>query len=319
MSFKLIKSLDDSEWNKFVLSSPQGNLFCKTEFLEASKQSYDAYFVKKNELILLGVLIIKNTSEISINVPYIYQGLLFSEYIESLSFHKKCKVSLEIIEFLLREMEALYETISLSLHHSFNDLRGIQWHNYDDKKRPQANLKLNYTGILKIDNKVVSFDKILSDVRTSRRQEYRKCLNNGFVVEESTDLSILDSLHAKTFARQGVSRSNGEIFMVTELAKNSLSKGFGKILVCKDHKGTVASASLFLFDDKTAYYLIGANDPQYRKDGVGSYLMLEQIRDFMDQGLSYIDFVGINSPLRGDYKTSFNASPLAYYSFTMKM
>ena len=66
-----------------------------------------------------------------------------------------------------------------------------------------------------------------------------------------------------------------------------------------------------------SYYLIGANDPNYRKDGAGGFVVLEQIRYCIEQGLSYEDFMGINSPLRGDFKTSLNADPVSYFEFNL--
>ena len=66
-----------------------------------------------------------------------------------------------------------------------------------------------------------------------------------------------------------------------------------------------------------SYYLIGANDPNYRKDGTGGFVVLEQIRYCIEQGLSYVDFIGINSQLRGDFKTSFNANPTPYFTFSL--
>ena len=219
-------------------------------------------------------------------------------------------------EFLLTELESLYGSISLSLHHSLNDLRGFQWHNYHNQNGLQPKLNLNYTGILDL-AKIESFNQVLLNVRTVRRQEYKKCVKNGFTVEESGDINILNVLHNKTFERQGISRSESEVFLATTLAKKSISKGFGRLLICRDENGIPASASLFLFDDNTGYYLIGANDSDYRKFGTGGFVLLEQIRYCMEQDLSYVDFMGINSPLRGDFKTSFNASPRPYFLFQM--
>ena len=78
------------------------------------------------------------------------------------------------------------------------------------------------------------------------------------------------------------------------------------------------SASLFLFDNKCAYYLIGANNPAYRKFGVGTFVLYQQIKKSMELGLRRIDFVGINSPNRGDYKISFNAKSTPYYTLNWK-
>ena len=316
MGYQLTKCTDSKTWNGFVISSPQNNLFCCTNFLDAHQQSYDLFLVTNGKLILSGVIIIKGDDGVPVINPFMYQGLLFSEYIESLSSHKKIKKQLEIIQFFLIELESKYGPISLSLHHSLNDLRGFQWHNYHNSKGLQPALDLNYTGILDL-KKVGIFEKVLKNARTVRRQEYKKCIKNGFTLEESNDMSILDSLHEKTFERQGKKRSRAEFFLATELAKESLDKGFGRLLICRNIKGTPTSASLFLFDNKTGYYLVGANDPQYRKDGTGGYVVFEQIRYCIEKGLSYVDFMGINSPFRGDFKTSFNADPKSYYKFTL--
>ena len=316
MSFQIEICLDNHEWDEFVAHSPQNNLFCKTNFLDSYQREYDLLFVAKGELILAGVVIIKGDDGIPTIDSFMYQGVLFSKYIESLPSHKKNKKQLDIIEFLLIELESIYGSISLSLHHSLNDLRGFQWHNYHNSGSLQPSLNLNYTGLLDL-KKAESFDQILMDVRTVRRQEYNRCVRNEFTIEESNDISILDFLHEKTFERQGLKRSKSEVFLATELARESLKKGIGRLLICRNNEGVPASACLFLFDDKTGYYLIGANDPDYRKDGTGGYVVFEQIRHCIEQGLHYVDFMGINSPLRGDFKTSFNASPKAYFSFEL--
>jgi len=71
-----------------------------------------------------------------------------------------------------------------------------------------------------------------------------------------------------------------------------------------------------LFDQRRAYYLVGANEPHYRHTGSAAYLMLENIRRCQAKGLAAVDFVGINSPNRGDFKTSFNAVPVRYFDLT---
>ena len=312
MNYQLIKCVDNNQWNEFVLASPQNNLFCYTNFLDAYQQNYDLLFITKGELILMGVVIIKSSEGVPVVDPFMYQGVLFSQYIESLALQKKTKKILQLTQLLLIELESLYGSVALSLHHSLNDLRGFQWHNYHNQDGLQPNLNLNYTGILDL-SKIESFDQILINARTVRRQEYKKCIKNGFTVEESNDVSILDFLHEKTFERQGMKRSKSDVFLATEFAKESLDKGFGRLLICRNIKDVPTSASLFIFDDKTGYYLIGANDPEYRKFSTGGLVVLEQIRKCFEQGLEQIDFVGINSPNRGDFKTSFDAVPTPYY------
>jgi hypothetical protein len=312
MKFNTKKCNSSEEWDKFVSSSPQQNLFCETRFLDAYGKEYDLWFIVKGENKILGAIITLNQDGKPVVNPFMYTGILFDRSVTSMPSHKRIKLMLELVEYLLIELENLYSRFSFSLHYTLEDLRGFKWHNYHEPEKGQFKLDLNYTGILSLQS-VENIDQILMGARTVRRQEYRKCLKEGFIIEESDDIKVLDFLHSQTFERQGIDRSSGEKFMATTLAKKAISLNFGRLLICRDSSGSPASASLFLFDDKTAYYLIGANDPKFRKNGTGSYVMFEQIRICLEQGLSQVDFVGINSPMRGDFKTSFGAVPMPYF------
>ena len=304
---------DKDQWDNFIFNSPQSNLFCETRFIDVYQNDCELVLVYSGCRVLLGAMIMLDLNNKPTSLPFLYQGLFLDESILHLSNQKKVKKTLELIDFLLLEIGQKYQTICLSLHPSLTDLRSFQWHNYHQPDGRHFNLQLNYTAILDLKvNK--SFDKIMMKARAVRRQEYRKCIKEGFTIEESHDISILDMLHAKTFDRQGIERSSGEQFMATTLAKVAISKGFGRLLVCRDKIGIPASASLFLFDNKTAYYMIGANNPDYRKYGASSFVIFEQLRKCLEQGLDQIDFMGINSPNRGDFKTSFGAVPTPYYN-----
>mgnify|MGYP006107665111 CR=1 FL=1 len=79
-------------------------------------------------------------------------------------------------------------------------------------------------------------------------------------------------------------------------------------------KGDVpVSAQLSLHFNNKAYLLIGGNDPNYRDTGNSTFIILSSIKDAFDNGISEIDFVGVNSPNRGDFKLSFNSVLRPYY------
>jgi hypothetical protein len=317
MNYELRKSTDNEEWDAFVLKSPQNNIYCMTDFLDSGNQDYDCLFVVKGELILLGALIIKKKSKESDLVYWPYQGVLLSEYVESISSHKKNKICLSAVQFLLTELESIYSSTNFSLHHSLIDLRAFQWHNYNNDKGFKPNLVLKYTGILRIDE-VQNFNEILANVRTVRRQEYKKCIKNGFKIEQSTDVGTLTLLSKKTFERQGLKISTQALAHTENYVKKILSKNIGRLTICKNNLGAPVSACLFLFDNKTGYYHIGGSDPDYRNEGISSYTLLDQIHYCLKQGLSSIDFMGINSPNRGDFKTSFNADPKTYFDLSFE-
>jgi lipid II:glycine glycyltransferase (peptidoglycan interpeptide bridge formation enzyme) len=97
---------------------------------------------------------------------------------------------------------------------------------------------------------------------------------------------------------------------VTEAA---LRHGFGELLVARSADGSAAGAAVFLYDNHTAYYLVAANDPAYRNAGVSTFLFLSGVAAGIRRGVRSIDVVGMNSPSRGDFKTSFGAEPIPYF------
>ena len=104
--------------------------------------------------------------------------------------------------------------------------------------------------------------------------------------------------------------------LLRSIASAAVEGGFGELLLFCAENGEATAATLFLHDVKTAYYLFGANHPDHRKSGAGTYLILESMRRAFDRGICNIDMVGINSPNRGDYKTSLNARPVPYFTAT---
>jgi lipid II:glycine glycyltransferase (peptidoglycan interpeptide bridge formation enzyme) len=77
--------------------------------------------------------------------------------------------------------------------------------------------------------------------------------------------------------------------------------------------GAVAAAALFVYDRTAAYYLAAGTDPELRETGAGTSIVLAFIERAIARGLHGVDVCGINSPQRGDFKTSFNALPVPYF------
>jgi len=318
MSFRLTRCSDKAQWDRFVASSSQGSIFCLTPFLEALGERFELLFVEDGSTRALGAVLLKREG-VPFRAPYpltMYQGALWAEDIDAMPAHSRTKYGLEVIEFFLAELEKEFDRISFCLHHRFEDLRGFSWFHYHQPEQGQFKIDLGYTGILDLLD-VTDFDSYLATVRTTRRQEYRRAERSGFTVEPSRDLDILNSLHGRTFERQGIQRDETEAALLLSIAGAALEQGFGQLFMCKDPNGIATSATLFLHDDRCAYYWVAANDPECRNTGSSTYLMLENIRRYKEAGrVLALDFVGINSPNRGDFKTSFNAQPVPYFVAT---
>jgi lipid II:glycine glycyltransferase (peptidoglycan interpeptide bridge formation enzyme) len=70
--------------------------------------------------------------------------------------------------------------------------------------------------------------------------------------------------------------------------------------------------AFFISDARCSYYLYGANDPAMRETNASSKFLFDNIALSAHKGLQIFDFVGVNSPQRGDFKLSFNAELVPY-------
>ncbi len=315
MPFALELCRDKATWDSLVNDSLQGNVFCLTSFLDALKRPYDTWLVRKGGRLCLGAVIVKDDKgEVASGpVPFsMYQGLLFSRIYEKDQPHSRVADTLKMVDFLLGELEGKYSRVFFSLHHKIEDLRSFLWFNYHRPEQGQFRVNLQYTGMIDL-NRFPTFEGYLSSIRTTRRYEYRKAIKEEFSVEESNDVEKLDYLHELAFKRQGILRRPQISELVKSISGEALSKGFGELLFCKDNKGEVISATLYLYNGDCGYYLFGANHPDYRDAYGGTLLMLENIRRCQEKGISFVDVCGINSPNRGDFKTSFNARSVPYF------
>jgi hypothetical protein len=262
--------------------------------------------------IVAGVVLIYSDAGELIDRPYPftqYQGVLLADN-RSHSAHTKITHEFKVVEYFISQLTEYYKKCCLCHSWRLNDLRPFQWHNYHDPDKGLFKLDLRYTGILDL-KKYDNFNAYLSSIRLLRKREFKKA-SQTLNLKLCDDALMLDTLHAMTFERQNIERSNQDSVLVRSICQHAVAGGYGKMSVALLDEMPV-SAVLFLYDDRTAYYLVGANDPIYRNTGAGSFLMLHMIKDAFEQGMEEIDFVGVNSPSRGDYKISLNAELKDYF------
>ncbi len=306
---------DRSAWNRYVTASPQGSVFCRAELLDALDVSWEIRSVggAVDSPDAVAVVLRDERTVVRAPVPFcLYQGILLPHRADEAP-HRRVRRELEAVSGLL---EGLADETRLSwcLHPSFADVRALSWFHYHEPELGQFRIDVRYTGVVALDP-ARGLEGVLAGSRTVRRQEYRKAAAR-FRVEASRDIDLLDELHRRTFDRQGVVRSDREQRLLRSIAAAALDHGFGEILVAFDTDGRAAGAVLFLFDHHSAYYLVAANDPDYRSAGVSTLLFLSGAERTLERGLTALDVIGLNSPSRGDFKTSFGAIPVPYYVAT---
>lgn len=296
-------------WDALVNESPQGHVFSSSAFLESLGAPHTCYVVTSPQgEFLAGAAIMQDGNQMA-RAPFAFtphQGILFAKCISSLGQQKRLTAEFRITTFFIESLLNSFSNFSMALSPYFKDLRPFQWHNYGKNELPQFEIRQRYTGhVSLIDFEINSY---LATVRNVRRQEYRK---TRAVIEPSHDLKSFLRLYQLTFERQSIAIDSQTLSLVESICGKALENGYGH-LSCAQVDRQVASMAFFVTDNKCAYYLFGANDPEFRDANASSKLLIDNISIFAAQGLEKFDFVGVNSPQRGDFKLSFNAELIPY-------
>ncbi len=316
MNLKFDKCNDFLAWDKFLFNSNQSSVFSESWLLQERNKKYDFFYVSEGTKNLAAVMIALESNNTPTTKPWIYHGIFYDKKLEINKNHSNIRKKIEISKFIIDELEKIYESISLSFHHSIQDLRAFQWHNHNQEEINKFKIKINYTSILNL-NSYSSFENYLKSIRSVRRQEYNRCIREGYKTEISRDIDLLNFLHEETFKRQGLSRNIHDEILSNQIARNAIENNHGQIISCKDKDGTYLSVALFIFHKATTYYLIGATDQNYRKSSPMTLIILNHIKDLNNLGIDKVDFCGINSPNRGDYKLSFNGNVTPFYEVSL--
>lgn len=302
---KFTKNISDKAWDDFVKKSNQNNIFCKTKFLKNLKIDYDkvALIDSNNELILGSIIFNKNFD--FFKIATLYNGIVLSSKID-----KPYKI-IEVLNYYLNEYFKFYKKLELRSHYNFNDIRPFSWYNHKNEKKFKIEIK--YTGLLKL--KDVNLNKTIN---SGRLQSIKKALKKGYTSKIERDIEILDFLNKKTFAKQNLIRGERIDFFSKIISGESIDNSYGRLIVTRNKNFEPVSASLFLYDDKIEYYLVGGTSEEALKDGGASLNIYDQIIHAINQNSDLIDFVGINSPHIGYFKTSFGCSSKPYFELSYK-
>jgi len=315
MNLNITASTSEEWWDRLVKTSRQGEIFNSQWFLDALLTNYTIYKVTdSSDRVLAGFCILEDTIDLMAVAPYSftpYQGILFSKDVSEISNHKKNGTEFKITRAIIEWAQGRYKNFSMSFSPNFSDLRPFNWFAYGDKSASKFSVNLKYTAYLDLVD--FSLEDYLSAIRSVRRQEYKK--NNTLSYEDDHIDNFLEN-YKNTFIRQGIVLSDVDLRLVESITRAALNNKAGmlkKIVIDNE----AASSTLFLHNENKGYYLFGANNPSYRSTGASTALMIRNIEELAKMGCRSLDFVGVNSPNRGDYKLSFNGVLRPYFQVNL--
>lgn len=155
----------------------------------------------------------------------------------------------------------------------------------------------------------VDLAELRAGMRTNRRRELAAAERDGLVVGDGTIDELLAACEA-TFAAQDI----GEVPARTVLARvasAAVERGRGEVRAVRTPDGRLASAGLFVHDDRLTYNLANGRVPQEGVSGAPTALQFDAIGRALERGTGF-DFEGSMLRPIERFVRGFGGTPLAY-------
>lgn len=311
---------DDDVWDELVCNSIEANPFLMSSFLRSIKQENSRFVLSEGGKALIGTCIFNSFGSLpeSPHAFCLYQGVFFPD--RTLNNYADENERLRRLQKLIECLDSKAERLHLSFHPEIKDIRAIDWFYYAaEKSNLVPNIKVRYTGLLEV-QKFDSFEDYLKSIRKERLREYKKSLDTQYKIDlNSCDIENFLNIYKLTFSRKGQEVSSELLSRVSNIISSGLRDGSGTLKMLYSEELEPVSGAFILSDERTDVYLFGANDITYRNSYGSTRLILESLKATFQQSKKTFDFCGMNSPLRGEFKSSFNARLAPYFELNLDL
>lgn len=288
-------------YDEFVAASPQGTLFCRSWWLDAAAGAgswrHTDVCDADGRLVATWPAALRATryGDVLTGAPLTpYLGPLLS------AGDGKQRRSREVDQ-LERLAEALgpYAHIDARCSPRLDYWTPLTWHGFSQTS--------HYTWRLEdVSDEEATFARL----RDSVRRQVSKAQRLGLVVQPGS-VDDLVAVQRQTFERQEGTEAGPSEALVRRIAAAVAAHGAGEILVARDDDGRTHSASMFVHDEHTTWYLLGGSDTELRASGSASLLMWEGIRAAGARSTAF-DFEGSMLRHVERFVRNFGGEPVPY-------
>lgn len=169
--------------------------------------------------------------------------------------------------------------------------------------------KLKRTSILSLEA-----TNLFENYKPSLQRQIKKAKKYLHITFEE-NLQPLITLYQNIFTKQGVKAPIHEQTM-KHLYKCMQQMNCGKIMYATDNQGSYYAGLMMLYDETTAYYILGGSDTEKNNSGAMSFLMHEAIHFAQDLGKVFFDFEG--SMHDGIHRFFMNFNPTEKYYLSIQ-
>ena len=255
-------------YDAFVAASPQGTLFCNSWWLDAAagpgRWRHADVCDADGRLVATWPAVLRRTrfGDVLTGAPLTpYLGPLLSAG----DGRKRRSREVDQLERLADALRP-YAHVEARCSPSLDYWAPLAWHGFSQTS--------HYTWRLEdVSDEEATFARL----QDSTRRQVSKARRSDLVVEPGS-VDDLVALQRQTFERQEAEGPGPPEALVRRIAAAVTSHGAGEILVARDDAGRSHSAAMFVYDERTTWYLLGGSDTELRASGSASLLMWEGIR-----------------------------------------
>jgi len=279
------------QWDNFVDESPQGDVFCYSWWLEAiTKGNFKIFAIFEKDKILAGIPLAYYFGKI--NEPPLTRtlGPLFRN-LQHLSEHNKTTLQRQWLNLLFDQIPT-DEFEQFCTSHNFTDWLVLRWRGLKQMTR--------YTYLIVYKEK--SKSELWSLLSRGRKETITKARKNKISVKITNDLFQFYELILLTYQRQGIKFwFSFEDFKL--LDDEIANRDRRRIITAFDEQNHAHAAIYLVYNQKSAFALLSAGNPQFRHLGGHTLVMWEAIKYFYGK-VDYFNFGGsdierIENHLRG--------------------
>ena len=315
---------DSDDWEGLVERSPQGTLFSRRTYLNATGADYRLFWVKQGTEIKAGAALVVSAdgTRCELDDLVIYGGLLF-DLDPTRQMVKRRHDEFQISEFFVEQIASQFVSVELQLSPEYSDLRPFLWHNYHDTNALRFTVELRYTSYLDRSSLSESCDReeespCFNRMETVRRYSVREARKKNGKVVKGENGSLLTGFYRSLMERQGTAQSDTKLTNMQNVMDALMAAGQGAVYHAMNADGSVIYAVFYGWDTKRAYYLFGAGHPELSEPWQGTLVHWEAFKDLAQaKDIREVDLEGVNSPQRGWFKLGLGGDLRPYYNVSI--
>lgn len=274
-------SLNKEKYRQLCLVEPTIPIFSRDWWLDAvcETENWDVGIVEKNGKIVASFPYYSEKKIFKyIKMPSLTQTMgVWISYPHGQKYTTKLSYETKILDDLIDQLPH-FDGFNQSFHHSIENWLPFYWKGFKETTR--------YTYVI---DDMTDLDFIYRGFKENIRREIKKAKKNVRVYEEE-NIEKFYEINTLTFRRQEMDIPYSLEFL-KQLDEACAQHGSRRILFAEDEKGRIHGALYLVWDNNSAYYLMGGGDPDLRTSGASSLLMWEAIQ-FASTVTSKFDFEG---------------------------